>query len=210
MGRLWATPVEVLSTGGAQRTCITVLRGRHHQKMLLKHPRGWSTFIPPVSQSWRCGHLHWWSPSSSCPTVLQVVPSTSRCLSTQTFHTARNHSLAHHLCPTPPRTSPSSQSLLMNSRMFLPGTEFSLSPTTASRLYTSQSGRNTRWQAANRSTMTYMVAVAVAVVGLSYAAVPLYRLFCQASGYGGTVIVADASEKVEHMVPDRERELTIR
>ncbi len=55
-----------------------------------------------------------------------------------------------------------------------------------------------------------MVAIAIGVVGLSYAAVPLYRLFCQASGYGGTVNVADASEKVEKMVPVRERELTIR
>lgn len=55
-----------------------------------------------------------------------------------------------------------------------------------------------------------MVAVAVAVVGLSYAAVPLYRLFCQASGYGGTVTIADNTERVENMVPVRERELTIR
>jgi cytochrome c oxidase assembly protein subunit 11 len=29
-------------------------------------------------------------------------------------------------------------------------------------------------------------AVAAAMVGLAYAAVPLYRLFCQATGYGGT------------------------
>ena len=32
-----------------------------------------------------------------------------------------------------------------------------------------------------------MTAIAVGVAGLSYAAVPLYRLYCQASGYGGTV-----------------------
>ena len=58
--------------------------------------------------------------------------------------------------------------------------------------------------------MTYMAALAVAVVGLSYAAVPLYRIFCQASGYGGTVSVVDPSEKVKTMEPLRERELTIR
>ncbi|EOD08225.1 cytochrome c oxidase, partial [Emiliania huxleyi CCMP1516] len=30
-------------------------------------------------------------------------------------------------------------------------------------------------------------AVAIGAVGLSYASVPLYRVFCQATGYGGTV-----------------------
>jgi len=67
-----------------------------------------------------------------------------------------------------------------------------------------------QWRKANRSTVTYMVAIVIAVVGLSYAAVPLYRLFCQASGYGGTVAVVDPSDKVEQMKPIRERVLTIR
>ncbi len=31
----------------------------------------------------------------------------------------------------------------------------------------------------------------VAMLGLSYAAVPLYRMFCQATGYGGTTQVAE-------------------
>lgn len=30
-----------------------------------------------------------------------------------------------------------------------------------------------------RSTMNYMIAIGVMTVGLSYAAVPLYRIFCQ-------------------------------
>ena len=34
-------------------------------------------------------------------------------------------------------------------------------------------------QSANQRTVTYMIAVAIMVVGLSYTAVPLYRLFCQ-------------------------------
>lgn len=63
---------------------------------------------------------------------------------------------------------------------------------------------------ANKSTARYFIAVAIVVVGLSYAAVPLYRLYCQASGYGGTVSVVDAGEKVEKLVPVREREITIR
>ncbi len=36
-------------------------------------------------------------------------------------------------------------------------------------------------------------ALAVAMVGASFAAVPLYRLFCQATGYGGTTQVAAAA-----------------
>ena len=62
----------------------------------------------------------------------------------------------------------------------------------------------------NRTTVKYIVAIAIAVVGLSYAAVPLYRVFCQASGYGGTVSLTEAGEKVESMEPIRERELTIK
>ena len=56
----------------------------------------------------------------------------------------------------------------------------------------------------------YVVAIAIVVTGLSYAAVPLYRIFCQATGYGGTVIKVDAGEKIEAMKPIEERELTIR
>ncbi|KAG2320297.1 hypothetical protein Bca52824_013510 [Brassica carinata] len=33
----------------------------------------------------------------------------------------------------------------------------------------------------------YLTAVVFGMVGLTYAAVPLYRTFCQATGYGGTV-----------------------
>lgn len=70
--------------------------------------------------------------------------------------------------------------------------------------------KDSQWKSANRSTVMYMVSLAIAVMGLSYAAVPLYRLFCQASGYGGTVARVQASEKIEKMEPIRERELTIR
>lgn len=73
-----------------------------------------------------------------------------------------------------------------------------------------RAGFSSSWDRANRTTVTYMAALAVAVMGLSYAAVPLYRIFCQASGYGGTVNVVDPGEKVMTMEPLRERELTIR
>ena len=71
-------------------------------------------------------------------------------------------------------------------------------------------GSTFRLKSANRNTVMYAVAIAIAVTGLSYAAVPLYRIFCQASGYGGTVVKVDAGEKVEKMEAIRERELTIR
>ena len=39
----------------------------------------------------------------------------------------------------------------------------------------------------NRTTLLYLVSAAIATVGASYAAVPLYRVFCQSTSYGGTV-----------------------
>lgn len=39
----------------------------------------------------------------------------------------------------------------------------------------------------SRKMLWYLSALVVAMVGSSYAAVPLYRRFCQATGYGGTV-----------------------
>jgi cytochrome c oxidase assembly protein subunit 11 len=38
-----------------------------------------------------------------------------------------------------------------------------------------------------QATLMYLIALVFAMVGCSYAAVPLYRKFCQATGYGGTV-----------------------
>ena len=45
---------------------------------------------------------------------------------------------------------------------------------------------------ANRLVATAFVAVAVGMVGLSYAAIPLYRMFCAATGYGGTPNIGKA------------------
>eukprot|EP00055_Hartaetosiga_balthica_P016442 m.104220 g.104220 ORF g.104220 m.104220 type:complete len:291 (-) comp9107_c0_seq1:1153-2025(-) len=56
----------------------------------------------------------------------------------------------------------------------------------------------------------YVVSGVVLVIGLAYASVPLYRMFCQATGYGGTTSKHDGDfEKVENMVPIEERELVI-
>jgi cytochrome c oxidase assembly protein subunit 11 len=43
----------------------------------------------------------------------------------------------------------------------------------------------------NARTAVIMALVAAAMVGLAFASVPLYRLFCQATGFGGTTQRAD-------------------
>lgn len=39
----------------------------------------------------------------------------------------------------------------------------------------------------SKKMLFYLTGLVFAMVGLSYAAVPLYRRFCQATGYGGTI-----------------------
>ncbi len=41
-----------------------------------------------------------------------------------------------------------------------------------------------------------LIAVAAGMVGMSYAAVPLYRIFCQVTGYGGTTQRANGAGRV--------------
>ena len=48
-------------------------------------------------------------------------------------------------------------------------------------------------QAAIRSSL-YFIAVAVSALGATYASVPLYRMFCQATGFGGTTARVDDIE----------------
>lgn len=47
--------------------------------------------------------------------------------------------------------------------------------------------------ARHRSTALFAGAVVLGMLALSFAAVPLYRLFCAATGYGGTTQVANAA-----------------
>lgn len=61
-----------------------------------------------------------------------------------------------------------------------------------------------------KSTLYYISAAGVLAVGLSYAAVPLYRMFCQAYSYGGTTSVGHDSAKVQNMSVIKDRELTIK
>lgn len=43
-------------------------------------------------------------------------------------------------------------------------------------------GQEEEWRRRNRTALTYIAAAAVGMVGMSYAAVPLYRLYCQVLG----------------------------
>lgn len=52
----------------------------------------------------------------------------------------------------------------------------------------------------NRNTAIMAVIVAAAMVGLSYASVPLYDLFCRVTGFGGTPVVA---KKAPDEISDR-------
>lgn len=57
----------------------------------------------------------------------------------------------------------------------------------------------------NKKTMLYCVGAVFAMIGMSYAAVPLYDLFCRVTGYGGTTQLAET-------VPDQvhDRVITVR
>nr|CAG4641300.1 EOG090X0GO2 [Eulimnadia texana] len=61
-----------------------------------------------------------------------------------------------------------------------------------------------------KSTVYYTIALGVLVVGFSYAAVPLYRIFCQAYSYGGTTAAGHDASKVESIKPNRSRVLKIK
>ena len=47
----------------------------------------------------------------------------------------------------------------------------------------------------NRNVAVILFLVAAGMVGAAYAAVPLYQLFCQVTGYGGTTRVASDNPK---------------
>ncbi len=50
-----------------------------------------------------------------------------------------------------------------------------------------------RGSGSNLKVAAILATLVVGMVGLAYAAVPLYQLFCQITGYGGTTAVAKAA-----------------
>ncbi|XP_073444276.1 cytochrome c oxidase assembly protein COX11, mitochondrial [Dendrobates tinctorius] len=65
------------------------------------------------------------------------------------------------------------------------------------------------WRTRNKTVVTYVTAAVVGMVGMSYAAVPLYRLYCQATGLGGTAVAGHSSEQIESMQPVKDRVIKI-
>ncbi|MGC6531174.1 MAG: cytochrome c oxidase assembly protein [Candidatus Puniceispirillaceae bacterium] len=56
--------------------------------------------------------------------------------------------------------------------------------------------------ARNRATLGTIAVIVFAMVGLAFASVPLYRLFCQVTGFGGTTqVAAEAPEAVAVNLP---------
>ncbi|MCG8509309.1 MAG: cytochrome c oxidase assembly protein [Rhodospirillales bacterium] len=53
-------------------------------------------------------------------------------------------------------------------------------------------------------------AVVAGMIGLAYASVPLYRLFCQVTGFGGTPQIATDETRLPESGPATDRTLTVR
>ncbi|KAH9252977.1 hypothetical protein BASA81_009133 [Batrachochytrium salamandrivorans] len=52
----------------------------------------------------------------------------------------------------------------------------------------------------NKSMGIYMLSIAFATLGMAYSAIPMYKMFCQATGFGGTTITT-TMEKANAMQP---------
>jgi len=61
----------------------------------------------------------------------------------------------------------------------------------------------------NYDTVAYVCSLVIFMLGMSYAAVPLYRMFCKASGLGGDPKLGHKTDAVESMVPIRERQISV-
>ena len=61
----------------------------------------------------------------------------------------------------------------------------------------------------NRRVMLYGTATAIGVFGLAYASVPLYKVFCQATGFGGTTQREENAAKIRDLRPVEGRVLRI-
>ncbi|KAG8441767.1 hypothetical protein GDO86_010807 [Hymenochirus boettgeri] len=70
-------------------------------------------------------------------------------------------------------------------------------------------GQEKEWQSRNKTVLTYVAAAVVGMVGMSYAAVPLYRLYCQATGLGGTAVAGHSTEQIESMEPVKDRVIKV-
>uniref|UniRef100_UPI00398F3ECA cytochrome c oxidase assembly protein COX11, mitochondrial n=1 Tax=Pristiophorus japonicus TaxID=55135 RepID=UPI00398F3ECA len=65
------------------------------------------------------------------------------------------------------------------------------------------------WRKRNKTVLTYIAATTIGMIGMSYAAVPLYRLYCQATGLGGTAAAGHNVDQVETMEPVKDRVIKV-
>ncbi|KAI8967719.1 cytochrome c oxidase assembly protein CtaG/Cox11-domain-containing protein [Mycotypha africana] len=82
-------------------------------------------------------------------------------------------------------------------------------PGTAQRAYATISNtvakpEKKKWSKQNISAGMYTASIFIAMLGMSYAAVPLYRLFCASTGYSGTPQIDKARFGAERLVPKTE------
>jgi len=55
----------------------------------------------------------------------------------------------------------------------------------------------------------YLLSIVILTGGFGYSVVPLYRLFCQTTGFGGTINTSHDTSKMETMKPVRNRKINI-
>ncbi|KAF9576047.1 Cytochrome c oxidase assembly protein cox11, mitochondrial [Mortierella alpina] len=70
-----------------------------------------------------------------------------------------------------------------------------------STVQTEAGGSRKRVQAKNTDMLYYTASILMGTLGLSYAAVPLYRMFCAATGLGGAPRVGETKFAPERLVP---------
>ncbi|KAI6183487.1 Cytochrome c oxidase assembly protein COX11, mitochondrial [Aphelenchoides bicaudatus] len=64
-------------------------------------------------------------------------------------------------------------------------------------------------RAATRDTMFYVISLGVIAIGLTFAAIPAYRMFCEATSFGGLTQVAKDFDKIAKMEKNQDRLIRI-
>lgn len=74
------------------------------------------------------------------------------------------------------------------------------------RKFSNQPPKKSRVNEANLKSAYLLAGLGIFILGVSYASVPLYKIFCQVSGYGGTTQVAD-EQKAREIRPVKDSKL---
>jgi cytochrome c oxidase assembly protein subunit 11 len=73
------------------------------------------------------------------------------------------------------------------------------------RFYASKQNPFSKGREATRDSMYYVVSIGVVAIGLTFAAIPAYRIFCESTSFGGLTQVAKDFDKIENMAKVEER-----